>query len=118
MISDASPPGVGPAQRWPRHTLLSLALLPFLFLALLDLRAPIDLSIGDQAQYLLHARAILAGRGYTDDGYITSPRVVISPKAYPPGLPLVIAAAEGAGAPLVVMRLLMIASAVLFLYLA
>jgi hypothetical protein len=118
MNSHASPAGVWRARRWPRQTLLGLSLLPFLFLALLELRAPLDLSIGDQAQYILHARAILAGRGYTDDGYIYSSRVVISPKAYPPGLPLVIAASEGVGAPLVVLRLLMIASVVLFLYLA
>lgn len=106
------------ALRRPRHTLLWLALLPFLLLALLELRAPLDLSIGDQAQYVLHARAILAGHAYTDDGYIYTSRVVISPKAYPPGLPLVIAAVEGVGAPLIVTRLLMIASAVLFLYYA
>jgi hypothetical protein len=106
------------ARRWPRQTLLWLALLPFLILALLELRAPLDLSIGDQAQYVLHARAILAGHAYTDDGYIYTSRVVISPKAYPPGLPLVIAAVEGVGAPLIVARLLMIVSAVLFLYFA
>jgi len=87
-------------------------------LALLELRAPLDLSLGDQAQYVLHARALLAGRGYTNDGYIYTPRVEFSPQAYPPGLPVVIAAVEGVGAPLVVARLLMIASAVLFLYVA
>ena len=98
--------------------LLRLALLPFVFLALLELRAPLDLSLGDQAQYVLHARAILAGRGYTDDGYIYTPRLEFSPQAYPPGLPLTLAAVEGVGAPLLVSRLLMIAAAVLFLYLA
>ncbi|HEX7981830.1 MAG TPA: hypothetical protein VF461_24705 [Gemmatimonadaceae bacterium] len=118
MNSHASPQGVRPAPRWSRQTLLGLALLPFVLLALLQLRSPIDLSIGDQAQYILHARSMLAGRGYTDDGYIYTNRVVISPKAYPPGLPIVIAAVEGVGAPLIVTRLLMIASAVLFLYLA
>jgi len=118
MTSDESMAGAGPEQRWRRQTLLLAALLPFLVLALLNLRAPIDLSLGDQAQYVLHARSILAGRAYTDDGYIYTSRVVISPQAYPPGLPLVIAGAEGVGAPLIVLRLLMIASAVLFLYVA
>src|SRR5262245_8006704 len=102
MTSHTAPRSVWPAERWPRHTLLRLALLPFLVLALLELRAPLDLSIGDQAQYVLHARSILAGRAYTDDGYIYTSRVVISPMAYPPGLPLVIAGVEGVGAPLIV----------------
>jgi len=87
MTSDESMAGAGPEQRWRRQTLLLAALLPFLVLALLNLRAPIDLSLGDQAQYVLHARSILAGRAYTDDGYIYTSRVVISPQAYPPGLP-------------------------------
>ena len=116
MNSQVSAPSRWRARRWPRETLLWLALLPFLISALLELRSPLDLSIGDQAQYVLHARAILAGHAYTDDGYIYTSRVVISPKAYPPGLPLVIAGVEGLGAPLIVARLLMIASAVLFLY--
>src|SRR5690349_18318112 len=118
MTSDESIPGAWPEQRWRRQTLLFAALLPFLILALLHLRAPIDLSLGDQAQYVLHARSMLAGRAYTDDGYIYTSHVIISPKAYPPGLPLVIAAVEGVGAPLIALRLLMIASVVLFLYVA
>jgi hypothetical protein len=118
MKSYASLAGASPAQRWPRQTLLWLALIPFLILSLLELRAPLDLSIGDQAQYVLHARSILSGRAYTDDGYIYTPRVEFSPQAYPPALPLVIAAVEGTGAPMVVTRLVMIASAILFLYFA
>jgi hypothetical protein len=118
MTSHASSPAVSLAQRRSGDTLLRLALLPFLLLALLELRAPIDLSVGDQAQYILHARSILTGRGYTDDGYIYTTRFVISPQAYPPGLPLLIAGVEILGGSLLAVRLVMIATTVLFLYLA
>ena len=118
MSTQALSPDTPRTSRLPGRLMLALAVLPFLFVALWEMRAPLDLSIGDQAQYLLHARSIETGRGYTDDGYIYSPRAVISPQAYPPGLPLVIAGVDTLGGSLVVTRLLMIACAALFLYLA
>jgi hypothetical protein len=76
------------------------------------------MSVGDQAQYLLHARALLEGRGYIDNGYIYYPSVGISPAAYPPGLPALIAMVQGLGGTLHATRLIMVAGAALFLYLA
>src|SRR4051812_9013145 len=117
MTSHAPLPA-SPAPRRSSDTLLRLALLVFLLLALVEVAAPLDLSVGDQAQYILHARSMLTGRGYTDDGYIYTTRFVISPQAYPPGLPLVIAGVEVLGGSLLVVRLVMIATTVLFLFLA
>jgi hypothetical protein len=48
---------------------------------------PYDAYSGDYAQYLLHAKALLEGRSYTDIGYIYSPLSAPGPAAYPPGLP-------------------------------
>ena len=46
----------------------------------------------DYAHYLLHARALAEGRGYSDIGYIyTEANPIIGPRAYPPALPLLIA---------------------------
>lgn len=47
---------------------------------------------GDYAQYLLHANALVEGRAYDDIGYIyTEKNPVVGPKAYPPGLPVLLA---------------------------
>jgi hypothetical protein len=97
---------------------LIAAILPFTLLALWNLRAPLDLSLGDQAQYLIHARALLEGHAYTDNGYIHYPAVPISPRAYPPGLPLLIALVESLGGSIVVVRVVMIVVASGFLYMA
>src|SRR5438093_4764203 len=63
MTIPPSPRAASPKLPLSSHALLGLALVPFLLIALLELRAPLDLSIGDQAQYILHARSILTGRG-------------------------------------------------------
>lgn len=60
------------------------------------------LTSGDFAQYLLHAQAVAEGRGYTDIPYIyTDLNPEIGPRAYPPGVSLVLAVvmlASGSGA--------------------
>jgi hypothetical protein len=48
--------------------------------------------MGDDAQYLMHARALAEGRDYTDIGYIyTLKNPVVGPVAYPPGGPFLMA---------------------------
>jgi hypothetical protein len=75
--------------RWP----LALALLPFLLLIAREWTSQPDIQNGDFAQYLMHAEALADGRPYLDTGYIFSQRDRhFGPRAYPPGLPLVLAA--------------------------
>ena len=48
--------------------------------------------MGDYAQYILHARALAEGRSYTDTEYMYSTyEPYLGPRAYPPGLPLLLA---------------------------
>lgn len=98
--------------------LLACAISPFLVAAIWHVVHPLDLSIGDQAHYLLHARAIASGSSYTDNGYIYNPRIGISPAAYPPGLPLLIALVFSCGGSLLAVRILLVCCAVSFLYVA
>ena len=66
-----------------------VALVPFTVLVAWHWSLLPLLNAGDYAQYILHAKALLAGRGYTDTGYLYTPRnPIIGPSAYPPGLPL------------------------------
>ncbi|MDB4881856.1 MAG: hypothetical protein JWL95_622 [Gemmatimonadetes bacterium] len=97
---------------------LLASLVPFALLVAWALRAPLDLSVGDQAQYLLHARSLLEGRDYTDNGYIHYAAVPVSPAAYPPGLPLLIALVQALGGSIMVLRVSMACAATAFLYLA
>ncbi len=47
---------------------------------------------GDFALYLAHAQAMVQGRGYADTGFVFNPaNAIMSPAAYPPGLPLLLA---------------------------
>lgn len=107
-----------PSRRFSLGVVLLAAVAPFLAIALWQLRAPLDLSLGDQAQYLIHARSMLQGRGYTDDGYIHYTPVPVSPVAYPPGLPLLIALVQGIGGSIGVLRVLMVLIATAYLYVA
>ncbi len=69
-----------------------VAVLPFLALVLWRWNWGPDAGMGDYAQYILHAKAIVAGRSYTDIGYLVHPEVPdIGPRAYPPGLPMALA---------------------------
>lgn len=75
---------------------------------------------GDYAQYLLHARAIVEGRSYTDIGYIYHPAApMLGPRAYPPGFPLTLVPLVAfAGVDSVWIRVLMLVMLSAFAYLA
>lgn len=92
----------------------------FLVLSLLHRNLEPSAASGDWAQYILHAKSLVEGRGYTDTGYLFSQlNWLIGPRAYPPGLPLTLVPIVATGswaAPL--MRLLMIVFGALFVLLA
>ncbi|MBL8961211.1 MAG: hypothetical protein JNJ98_15245, partial [Gemmatimonadetes bacterium] len=70
----------------------ALALLPFLALTARHWRWHPDVLLGDHAQYVAHALALLDGRPYADIGYLYDPGVWgVGPPAYPPGFPLTLA---------------------------
>lgn len=57
-----------------------------------------DVSADDHGQYLLHARALLEGRPYTDIGFLHSRySTLVAPVAEPPGFPVLIAGAFAIG---------------------
>lgn len=57
-----------------------------------------ELGADDHGQYLLHARALLEGRPYTEIGFLHSQySTLVAPVAEPPGLPLLIAASARLG---------------------
>jgi hypothetical protein len=93
-----------------------LALVPFGVLAAWHAGWSPAASMGDYAQYLLHARALLEGRSYTDIGYIYQPETAdIGPPAYPPGLPLVLVPILAlTGLNMAVLRLFTLACTALF----
>ena len=63
--------------------------MPFLLFAVIRWLDGPGLREGDHAHYLMHTKALVEGRGYTDTGYIyTSDSPYIGPAAQPPGLPL------------------------------
>jgi len=77
-----------------------------------------DIAWGDDwAQYVLHARNLLAGHAYADTGYIfnvDAPNV--GPPTYPPGLPMLLAAAMSiCGLNLIALKLVCFACVVLAL---
>jgi 4-amino-4-deoxy-L-arabinose transferase-like glycosyltransferase len=82
----------GPISLLVRHTniyLVSLLAVIAVFYAA-TLR-PGHIWADDYAMYVHHAQNIAEGRPYADTGYIYSPRVVISPRMYPPVFPLMLA---------------------------
>jgi hypothetical protein len=78
------------------------------------------LQTGDYAHFLLHARALIEGRPYSETGYLfTSSNALIGPPSQPPGVPLTIApivALDGVHSPL--LRWLMVATLGAFLVIA
>lgn len=94
------------------------AVLPFCALAARLLphgSLPLD---GDYAQYLLHARALLEGRPYIETGYLYTPQAGEGPVAYPPGLSYTLYALFSVlGTRVGAARLLVLASALVFLFL-
>lgn len=68
---------------------LVVGLLPSVVLALWRWNDGFGITAGDWAQYMLHARALLAHHHYADIGYLYSRyNPWIGPPAEPPGLPL------------------------------
>jgi hypothetical protein len=97
-----------------------VAISGFVILSFLHRNLEPAATSGDWAQYILHAKALLEGRPYTDTGYIfTQLNWSIGPRAYPPGLPLtlvpLVALGPWAG---ILMRFLMVVSGALFVLLA
>lgn len=73
--------------------LFLLCLIPFFVLIVQAWDWYPSLQASDYAQYVAHARALVEGRPYTDTGYLYSELTpVFAPPAYPPGLPVVLAA--------------------------
>jgi hypothetical protein len=93
-----------------------LVWLPFLVLIVHHWGWAPDVTQGDYAQYLSHARALVEGRAYGDIGYLYhSAAWSLGPAAYPPGLPLtMIPLVSVGGGGLLLPRLLMVVSLVVF----
>jgi hypothetical protein len=70
---------------------LALALLPYVAVSIARWDQLPSETDGDYAQYLLHAKAIVEGRPYSDIGYIYTDLNLIGPRTQPPGWPLVLA---------------------------
>lgn len=73
-------------------TVTGVALLPLIVMAVTHWGTGPQETAGDYAQYILHAKAILAGTPYADVGILQSSLdPFMGPRAFPPGLPLTIA---------------------------
>jgi hypothetical protein len=74
---------------------------------------------GDFALYLLHAQALAEGRPYGDTGFVYNPAAAImSPAAYPPGLPLLLAPVVAVfGLDFTAIKLVMLAALLALLWL-
>lgn len=102
-----------------RRRSVLLALMPFVLLAAFHWSDGPGETAGDYSQYLLHARALWEGKAYTDIGYIyTEYDAVVGPRAYPPGLPVLLLPAFALGGSIVLMRLTMVGLAIAFLVVA
>ncbi|MFN8574008.1 MAG: hypothetical protein U0132_18265 [Gemmatimonadaceae bacterium] len=93
-----------------------LALLPFVVLAIHQWGFLPTMTDGDYAQYILHAKALVEGRGYTDTGYIFTPfTFLVGPPAQPPGLPLLLAPVVALfGTNLILLKSVVVLSAVAY----
>ena len=101
------------------RTAIALGLVPFLALVALHWKLEPPAEAGDYALYILHAENLLSGNSYGDTGYLFTPlNWAIGPPAYPPGLPLTIAPLLATGAGLDALRLVSVASMIVFLVVA
>ncbi|MDQ2763033.1 MAG: hypothetical protein M3Y22_05945, partial [Pseudomonadota bacterium] len=94
-----------------RLTLMGLGLLlGYALLCILTLRPQETWTGGDFSLYLLHARNIAQGRAYAATGYVQNPdNALMSPAAYPPGFPVLLAPVWAmAGLNLVAFKLVVI----------
>ena len=97
-----------------------LALLPFVLLVLLNWGPGPPGNATDSYHYLLHGRALAEGSGYSNTGYIfTGLNPWIGPRVQPPGMAIFLyPALKLFGANVLLMRLMIVASAIAFLLLA
>ncbi|MEP7345948.1 MAG: glycosyltransferase family 39 protein, partial [Gemmatimonadaceae bacterium] len=97
-----------------------LCLVPFAILAAHQWNYLPRLTDGDFAQYILHAKALVDGRRYTDTGYIYTPfTFLVGPRAQPPGLPLLLTPVVALfGTNLMVLKNVVVLSAVAFVLIA
>lgn len=106
----------------PKHALLIYlaCLVPFGVLALHQWSYLPRLTDGDFAQYILHAKALVEGRRYTDTGYIFTPfTFLVGPKAQPPGLPLLLTPFVAFfGTNLIALKSVVVLSAIAFVLVA
>lgn len=95
-----------------RLALMALGLLlAYILLCIVTLRPQETWTGGDFSLYLLHARNIAQGRPYAATGYVQNPEnALMSPAAYPPGFPALLAPVWAiAGLNLVAFKLVVIA---------
>ncbi len=85
-----TPSDWGPPPRLVRWLLLA-AVVPFAAVVLVRWADPPSATDGDYAQYLLHAKALVESRPYSDIGYIYTDMNLVGPGVQPPGWPLVLA---------------------------
>ena len=103
------------AERWlPAAALAGLALL---YLALFRPGLSV-MGGGDFALYLAHAQALVQGRPYGDTFFLFNPaNAIMSPAAYPPGLPLLLApVVAGFGLEAAPIKLLMLGALLAMLW--
>lgn len=100
-----------PAPPRRARVLLALALLAYALLCAATLRPQETWTAGDFSLYVMHARNIAEGLPYAATGYVPNPaNALMSPAAYPPGLPLLLAPVwRIAGLDLVAFKLVVIA---------
>jgi hypothetical protein len=91
-LRSASIPGATAKLPALRHLLAVLFLVAFAALCVATLHPQQTWVAGDFALYIMHARNMVAGAPYALTGYIHNPaNALISPSAYPPGLPMLLA---------------------------
>jgi len=97
-----------------------VCLIPFAVLAVHQWGYLPRLTDGDFAQYILHAKALVEGRRYTDTGYIFTPLTfLVGPRAQPPGLPILLAPVVAVvGANLFILKGVVVVCAVAFVLVA
>jgi len=103
---------VTPLSTPPRaRVALLLALLAYAAVCIVTLRPEETWTAGDFSLYLLHARNLAAGLPYAATGYVQNPEnALMSPAAYPPGFPLLLAPVwRLAGLDLVAFKLVIVA---------
>ena len=83
-----------------RRALPAAVLLVYAVVLVVTLRPDESWGGGDFALYLMHAANIVDGRAYAATAFVPEPgNAIISPAAYPPGFPALLALTRAAGGP-------------------